>query len=68
MDVGEPAGPGVGLWWAPAPCTCGPYRWVGVSSRATVSRSAPATSGLIASITRRAAILSAYFPAAATAV
>lgn len=33
-----PAGPGVGLWWIPAPCTCGPYRSVGVSSRANTSR------------------------------
>ena len=51
-----PAGPGVGLWWTPAPWTCGPYRSVGVSSRASVSRSAPATSGLTTSRARRAAM------------
>ena len=29
------------MWWTPAPWTCGPYRFVGVSSRARVSRAAP---------------------------
>ena len=46
----------------------GPYRFVGVSSRARVSRPAPLISGLTASMTRRAAMLSAFLPAAATAM
>ncbi|HEX4613181.1 MAG TPA: hypothetical protein VH092_33645 [Urbifossiella sp.] len=35
----DPAGPGVGWWWPPAPGTLGPDRSVGVSSRARVKRS-----------------------------
>jgi hypothetical protein len=65
---GPPAGPGVGLWWTPAPWTCRPYRGVGVSSRAKVRRAAPATSGLTTSWARRAAVRSVRFPTAATVV
>jgi hypothetical protein len=49
------------------PCTCGPYRFVGVSSRASVNRSTPLTSGLTTVRTRYAAMASAFFPAAAMA-
>src|ERR1019366_4592836 len=52
----------------PAPWTCGPYRGVGVSSRARVSRGDSATIGLTASRTSRAATWSAFLPAAATVV
>ena len=55
------------MWWTPAPWTCGPYRGVGVSSRASVNRSAPPNSGSATRSTRYAAIVSAFFPAAATA-
>ncbi len=65
---GLPAGPGLGSWWTPAPWTCGPYRGVGVSSRANVSRAAPATSGFTTAWARRAAMRSARFPAADTVV
>jgi hypothetical protein len=56
------------LWCTPAPWTCGPYRGVGVSSRASVNRSAPLTTGLTTDSARCAAIVPAFFPAAATAV
>ena len=59
---------GAGVHHNPAPCTCGPYRWVGVSSSARVNRSVPATSGLTAAMASRAATESARLPAAATAV
>jgi hypothetical protein len=65
---GEPAGPGHGLWWTPAPWTCGPYRGVGVSSRANVRRAAVATSGLTTPCARWAAMRSVRFPAADTVV
>ena len=44
------------MWWTPAPWTCGPYRCVGVSSRASVSRSAPPSSGLTTRSARYAAM------------
>ena len=62
------AGPGVGLWWTPAPGTSGPYRGVGASSNANTNRVLPATTGVRTSWTNRAAIPSARLPAAPTGV
>jgi hypothetical protein len=55
-----------GSWWTPAPWVCGPYRGVGVSSRARVSRPASVAGGGTAARASRVAMRSAFFPADAT--
>lgn len=52
----------------PASWTCGPYLGVGVSSGAIINRSTPPNSGSTTVSTRYAAMVSAFLPAAATAV
>ncbi|QEG27961.1 hypothetical protein GobsT_29850 [Gemmata obscuriglobus] len=59
-----PAGPGVGLWCTPAPCTWEPYRAVGVSSNASTTRG-PVTNGRSTSTNNRVAMASARRPTAA---
>jgi hypothetical protein len=48
--------------------TCGPYRFVGVSSMAGSSLVAPLSSNRTTSVRRRRAIRSTFLPAAATAM
>ena len=67
VDVGRAGGAGGRVVWMPAPWTCGPYRLVGVSSRASVSLAAPASGETTPTRTRQA-MRSARLPAAATAV